>query len=88
MTDEWPTQGLPRNELCPYCHRRFASARGVDQHIARKHKALSRGEAGGQAAKMREYHNEHPRLVHASDCALHNPPAYPAGPCDCGAIKR
>ncbi len=26
-------------------------------------------------------------IVHASDCALHNEPAYPAGPCDCGAGK-
>lgn len=23
--------------------------------------------------------------VHASDCALHNAPALPVGPCDCGA---
>lgn len=23
--------------------------------------------------------------LHASDCAVHNEPAYPAGPCDCGA---
>ena len=22
---------------------------------------------------------------HWSDCAIHNEPAYPAGPCDCGA---
>lgn len=22
--------------------------------------------------------------LHASDCAVHNAPAYPAGPCDCG----
>lgn len=22
---------------------------------------------------------------HASDCAMHNEPAFPAGPCDCGA---
>lgn len=21
--------------------------------------------------------------LHASDCAMHNAPAYPAGPCDC-----
>ena len=21
--------------------------------------------------------------AHASDCAVHSPPAYPAGPCDC-----
>ncbi|WP_418219853.1 hypothetical protein [Burkholderia metallica] len=24
--------------------------------------------------------------IHASDCAVHNEPAYPNGPCDCGAI--
>ncbi len=24
-------------------------------------------------------------INHRSDCALHNEPAYPAGPCDCGA---
>ena len=29
--------------------------------------------------------NPKPRVIHASDCALHNMPAYPAGPCDCGA---
>lgn len=27
-------------------------------------------------------------IQHASSCALHNEPAYPAGPCDCGAIPR
>lgn len=25
-------------------------------------------------------------VVHASDCAVHNEPAYPNGPCDCGAL--
>lgn len=25
------------------------------------------------------------RLIHDSDCAMHNMPAYPNGPCDCGA---
>lgn len=25
---------------------------------------------------------------HASGCATHNEPAYPAGPCDCGADRR
>ena len=25
---------------------------------------------------------------HASDCAIHNQPAYPAGPCDCGYQSR
>jgi hypothetical protein len=24
--------------------------------------------------------------IHASDCAIHNAPAYPPGECDCGAI--
>lgn len=27
------------------------------------------------------------KLVHASDCSVHNGPAYEAGPCDCGAEK-
>lgn len=26
------------------------------------------------------------RGVHASDCAVHNEPAYPNGPCDCGLV--
>ena len=26
--------------------------------------------------------------VHASDCALHNGPAWPAGACDCGVLAR
>jgi hypothetical protein len=26
-------------------------------------------------------------VIHASDCALHNAPAYPVGPCDCGALS-
>ena len=26
--------------------------------------------------------------LHASDCAVHNAPAYPAGPCDCGAAQE
>lgn len=25
------------------------------------------------------------KMQHASDCAIHNGPALPAGPCDCGA---
>lgn len=36
-----------------------------------------------------EYQNQEPQAKaaccgHASDCAVHNEPAYPAGPCDCG----
>jgi len=26
-------------------------------------------------------------VTHASDCALHNMPAYPAGDCTCGATQ-
>lgn len=26
-------------------------------------------------------------FIHASDCAVNNPPAFPAGPCDCDAGK-
>lgn len=28
------------------------------------------------------------KVQHASDCAVNNGPAYPAGPCDCGAETR
>lgn len=28
-----------------------------------------------------------PQALHASDCAVHNAPALPAGPCDCGARR-
>ena len=27
-------------------------------------------------------------ILHASDCAVHNGPAYPAGPCDCGVAQE
>jgi hypothetical protein len=27
-------------------------------------------------------------IFHASDCAVHNGPAYPAGPCDCGVAQK
>ena len=27
-------------------------------------------------------------MQHDSDCALHNAPALPPGPCDCGAVRR
>lgn len=26
-------------------------------------------------------------IEHWSDCAVHNMPAYPNGPCDCGAVE-
>lgn len=35
-------------------------------------------EAAGSAA------NRNGSIQHWSDCAVHNEPAYPAGPCDCG----
>lgn len=28
------------------------------------------------------------KVVHASDCAVHNGPAYEAGPCDCDAEAK
>lgn len=27
-------------------------------------------------------------VIHASDCSVHNEPAYPNGPCDCGACPH
>jgi len=26
-------------------------------------------------------------IRHLSDCSVHNEPAYPAGPCDCGGVR-
>jgi hypothetical protein len=50
-----------------------------------------------QTAKIRPTENDpdqdHTKKVearavaHASDCALHNAPAYKAGACTCGAVK-
>lgn len=28
------------------------------------------------------------KIQHDSGCAMHNMPAYPAGPCDCGAEAK
>lgn len=39
----------------------------------------------GKIAKAKPKHEA--TVVHASDCARHNGPAYEAGPCDCGAVK-
>jgi hypothetical protein len=41
-----------------------------------------------QWALISRYVERHPEVGgdgHASDCATHNEPAYPNGPCDCGA---
>ena len=32
-----------------------------------------------------ELHNHKSEVTHWSDCAVHNEPAYPNGPCNCGA---
>ena len=39
--------------------------------------------------ELREWRSNH-TCVHASDCAMHNEPAYPIGACDCRCsdIKR
>ena len=35
--------------------------------------------------KLRQVAKPEARLIHASDCAMHNAPAFKAGACDCGA---
>jgi hypothetical protein len=45
----------------------------------------------GQAIEQAEKQCQCPACkikLHASDCAVHNEPAYPKGACDCGAIKQ
>lgn len=54
-------------------------------------RTLSRIPVGSSTTKPPEPINaesDSPSLVHASDCATHNAPALPAGPCDCGALLR
>lgn len=57
---------------------------------------LARRQGGGfQAKRQMAADKLKPALVwpanktfsHLSDCAVHNGPAYPAGPCDCGATQ-
>ncbi len=50
------------------------------------------GEGRELTHKQREFLGELGKRVslpasHASDCAVHNEPALPKGPCDCGASK-
>jgi hypothetical protein len=40
--------------------------------------------AGGFPAKRKMAADK----LHWSDCAVHNAPAYPAGPCDCGVLQE
>jgi len=45
---------------------------------------LERRQGGGFSAKRAMAADK----LHWSDCAVHNAPAYPAGPCDCGVEKE
>lgn len=47
---------------------------------------LQRRYAEGRVAYRAELAGKlgaYPEVEHASDCAVHNEPAYPAGPCNC-----
>lgn len=44
-----------------------------------------RNLGGSQVEAMIDCSNFPSMLIHKSDCATHNEPAYPNGPCDCGA---
>jgi hypothetical protein len=45
---------------------------------------IERRQGGGFPAKRQMAADK----LHWSDCAVHNAPAYPAGPCDCGVEKE
>jgi hypothetical protein len=45
---------------------------------------IERRQGGGFPAKRTMAADK----LHWSDCAVHNGPAYPAGPCDCGVEKE
>jgi hypothetical protein len=44
---------------------------------------IERKQGGGFPAKRQMAADK----LHWSDCAVHNGPAYPAGPCDCGVMN-
>lgn len=54
---------------------------GADEDEASFERRL-KAVAGGNSSKRRDVSH-----VHDSDCALHNGPAFEAGPCDCAASK-
>jgi len=62
----------------------------ADKFIAAEERKV--GERYGYVPKLHpsEWMNAQPAqesVQHWSDCAVHNGPAYPAGPCDCGATE-
>lgn len=50
--------------------------------------ALRRSDFRMTASWNRSTTKDRPMIQHASDCAVHNAPALPVGPCDCGADIR
>ena len=60
---------------CPHCKAKPKKA-GLKDHIKAMHSAHCMCNACKDG------------VLHASDCAVHSMPAYPNGPCDCGAIAK
>jgi len=54
------------------------------ESFIKEHEADNPGDLD-KVDKLIRQASAQPETQHASDCAVHNEPAMPAGPCDCGA---
>lgn len=57
----------------------------TDEHGGRK---LKMAITGIEPATSADVERLRPKPGHASDCAVHNMPAFPNGPCDCGLTPK
>jgi len=79
MTDKSPAKP-PASQIDGF--RSAARELGCDESEERFDAAL-----GKIVAFKPDEKREARAVAHASDCAVHNGPAFDAGPCDCGAVK-
>lgn len=62
---------------------------GIDLEVSKRcAREVLRAETDKEQKDREKLREQKPAdIQHASDCALHNAPAYEPGECDCGAIK-
>lgn len=87
------TSTMPARELfpCPFCGKPPYVAEEIDPddwwYVACQTPGCVLPIAGGHTSIESAIEHWNRRApIHASDCAVHNEPAYPNGPCDCGAV--
>lgn len=87
---------FPEKHLCPdgtACEAAMGCVEGYCRKLTRdrieKLRADGRGiEAYVLKKKIEDFEKWNSGNLHDSDCAIHREPAYPAGPCDCGALDK